>query len=98
LALGTTVSFLSVSGTKAFTLADGTLEGELKVLICTVAASTPVGVVTPNATAGAYATITFGVVGQSATLMWTGSGWAVIGRQSGATAAAGAVSGLAVLA
>jgi len=98
LSLGTTISFLSVDGTKAYTLADGTAEGEVKIVICTVAANTPAGTLTPNATAGAYATIAFNTVGQSATLVWTGSGWAIAGRQSGATANATSVAGLPVIA
>ena len=98
LSLGTTISFFSIDGTKAYALADGTAEGEIKIVICTVAANTPAGTLTPNATAGAYATIAFSVVGQSVTLVWTGSGWAIVGRQAGVAAATGVVAGLPVIA
>jgi hypothetical protein len=98
LSLGTTISFLSVTDTKAYSLIDGTAEGEVKIVICSAVSGSPVGTLTPNATAGAYATIAFSVVGQSATLVWTGSGWAIVGRQSGATANATSVAGLPVIA
>jgi len=101
LSLGTTISFLSINSSQSFSLADGTAEGEVKIVICTVGTSTPVGTLTPNATAGAYSTIEFSgasAVGQSVTLVWTGSGWAIVGRGSGAAAATDAVNDLPVIA
>ena len=74
----TPVSFLSVTGTVAFSLPIGTI-GQIKMLVCTVAASTPVGVLTPVASANdGYNTITFNEVGESVTLIWENSGWIVI--------------------
>ena len=47
--------------------------------MCTVAASTPVGVVTPAASANdGYNTITFNAVGQTATLLYVNSGWMIL--------------------
>ena len=74
----TPVSFISVTGTTTFTLPAGTT-GQIKILVCTVAASTPAGTLTPIASANdGYDTIIFNEVGQSATLIYENSGWIVI--------------------
>ena len=74
----TPVSFISVTGTTTFTLPAGTT-GQIKILVCTVAASTPVGTLTPIASANdGYDTIIFNEVGQSATLIYENSGWIVL--------------------
>ena len=71
----TPVSFISVTGTTTFTLPAGTT-GQIKMLVCTVAASTPVGTLTPIASANdGYNTITFDARGQSVTLIYENSGW-----------------------
>ena len=85
----TPISFLSATGTVAYTLAAGTA-GQIKMLVCTVAASTPVGVLTPVASANdGYNTITFNAVGETATLLYTNSGWMILalGGTSAAIAA-----------
>ena len=74
----TPVSFLSVTGTVAFSLPAGST-GQIKILVCTVAASSPIGVVTPIASANdGYDTITFDQVGQAVTLIYTNSAWVVL--------------------
>jgi len=74
----TPVSFISVTGTTTFTLPAGTT-GQVKILVCTVATSTPAGTLTPIASANdGYDTIIFNEVGQSATLIYENSGWIVI--------------------
>jgi len=74
----TPVSFLSVTGSTTFSLPAGSV-GQIKMLICTVAASTPVGVVTPEASANdGYDVINFTKVGQSATLIYSNSGWIIL--------------------
>jgi len=71
----TPVSFLSVTGSTTFSLPAGSV-GQIKMLVCTVAASTPVGVLTPIASANdGYNTITFDARGQSVTLIYENSGW-----------------------
>ena len=76
--LTTPVSFISVTGTTTFSLPAGTT-GQIKILVCTVATSTPVGTLTPIASANdGYDTIIFNEVGQSATLIYENSGWIVI--------------------
>ena len=76
----TPVSFLSVTGSTTFSLPAGTI-GQIKMLVCTVAASTPVGVLTPIAKANdGYNTITFNEKGESVTLIYENSGWIVLSR------------------
>ena len=85
------------TGSPAPALANGTIIGQLKHLVCLTAGGTTQDV-TPASTSGAWASLAFTTVGQSATLMWNGAGWVILGRQSGATAAHNAVSGLPVVA
>ena len=74
----TPVSFLSVTGSTTFSLPAGSI-GQIKMLVCTVAASTPVGVLTPAANANdGYNTITFNAKGQSVTLIYENSGWIIL--------------------
>ena len=74
----TPVSFLSVTGSTTFSLPAGTI-GQIKILVCTVASTTPVGTLTPVASSNdGYDTIIFNEVGQSATLIYENSGWIVI--------------------
>lgn len=73
---------LSVTGTVAFTLPNGTIAGQRKTVICTVAASTPVGtltVTTPEDTAGIVcpSTFIFDTVGQEIHFIWSGTKWRV---------------------
>ena len=76
----TPVSFLSVTGSTTFSLPAGTI-GQIKMLVCTVAASTPVGVLTPIANANdGYNTITFNEKGQSVTLIYENSGWIILSQ------------------
>ena len=74
----TPVSFLSVTGSTTFSLPAGSI-GQIKMLVCTVAASTPAGVLTPIASSNdGYDTLTFHEKGQSATLIYENSGWIVL--------------------
>jgi len=76
----TPVSFLSVTGSTTFSLPAGSV-GQIKMLICTVSASTPVGVLTPAANANdGYNTITFNEKGQSVTLIYENSGWIILSQ------------------
>lgn len=77
-------SRLTVSGTKAYTLADGITPGQRKTLFCVSAGSTPVGVVTPAHLNG-FTTITFGAGSANASveLEWDASlgtpAWKIVG-------------------
>jgi hypothetical protein len=76
----TPVSFLSVTGSTTFSLPAGSI-GQIKMLICTVSASTPVGVLTPAANANdGYNTITFNAKGQAVTLIYENSGWIILSQ------------------
>jgi hypothetical protein len=79
ISLYTRTSLISVTGTKAYTLADGLYEGQRKTLRCTVAASTPDGVLTPVTLADGT-TITFDATTEWVELEWhkTG-GWRIVG-------------------
>jgi len=72
------VTRLSVTGTTAFTLADGTIPGQRVVARVSVSAITPNGSVTPAHTDGTYTSVnTMSVVGTSVELIWNGTGWAL---------------------
>jgi hypothetical protein len=71
-------SILSVSGTKAYTLADGTYVGQRKTIFCRSAASTPNGVVTP-AHPNNFLTITFASANAFVDLEWNGTAWDIVG-------------------
>ena len=116
----TPISYISVTGTEAYSLVAGST-GQIKILVCTAAAAVvlnnitlednttggpgvielnsgqsteigfsgeilledstevPDGVITPVASANdGYNTITFTDVGQSATLIYTNSGWVIL--------------------
>jgi hypothetical protein len=103
LSLTIPVSRLSVTGTQAFTLADGTFKGQTKRVECVVAATTPLGTLTiasPETTAGMVcsATFVFDVVGQAVELIWTGTKWRASRVQRGGSSGAnGVVVGTTVL-
>lgn len=91
----TAITELSISGTKAYTLAaptSNTAAGFTKTIVCVSAASTPAGTLTvasPDATAGFVcpATFFFNTVGQKLVLRWTGSAWRCIEKvRAGVTA------------
>ena len=74
------VSYLSVTGTQAYTLPNGVVKGQKKKIYCTVAATIPAGtltITTPNATAGLVlsSTFFFDTVGQGLELTWDGAAW-----------------------
>ena len=98
-ALSTTipVSLVTAAGAdQAMTLADGSTVGQIKILYAVSTANS--WKCTPTTTDGAWAKITFTTIGENAILMWSGNGWSVISRGSGATAAADAVEGYGVIA
>jgi len=82
LSLNPQFTYLSVTGTQAYTLAAGTYVGQRKIIECTVAASTPVGTLT---LADAYGTEplthVFRAVGQKLVLEWRTGGWKVLDKK-----------------
>lgn len=78
LALDSYLTELTVSGTKAYTLAAPTVAGQRKRIVCVAATSTPLGTVTissPDTTTGfaCSSTFTFTDVGQAIELVATGA-------------------------
>lgn len=88
LTVGVRKSYVSVTNTVAFTLADGAYIGQEKVIECSAVSGTPLGtltVATPFTNEGA--THTFTAVGQKIRYEWTASGWKMVekvraGRQA----------------
>ncbi len=75
-------SHVSVTNTVAFTLADGTIEGQVKEIECTVASGTPLGTLTiATPFTSQPTTHVFTAVGQRLTLVWRALGWKVIAKQ-----------------
>ena len=75
-------SHVSVTGTVAYTLADGTIEGQIKEIECTVIGGTPLGTLTlATPFTGQSAVHVFTAVGQRLFLVWRALGWKVIGKQ-----------------
>jgi len=72
-------------GADVLTLADGLYVGQRKSVAMLVDSTS--SVVTPATTLGAWSTITLLVVGDSCDLMWTGSGWIIMGVGPGANTA-----------
>jgi hypothetical protein len=101
--LTTDNTYLSVTATVAFTLANGAFPGQRKRIECSVAASTPLGtltIATPETTAGQIcsATFLFDTVGQAIELLWTGTKWrATRVERAGSSGANGVVVGTTVL-
>ena len=77
ISITTAVTLLNVESTSgATTLANGTVQGQIKMIICD--ADQGASVCTPQSRLG-YADLNFVDDGDSAMLMWTGTAWAIIG-------------------
>lgn len=70
-------SLTTTGASQALTLADGSV-GEVKVIVHTVDGGS--AVLTPTTKIG-FSTITFTAVGDSAMLIYTSAGWAVVGSK-----------------
>ena len=77
ISVATAVTLLQTAGSNATTLADGTVQGLIKIIINDTDGGT--SVLTPADPLG-YATLDFADDGDSVMLMWTGTSWAVIGQ------------------
>lgn len=75
LSVATEISTLAVTGTTAYTLANGLFKGQRKVATVVSGASTPLGTITP-ATPSGFATVTaLGGVNDSVEFIWSGAAW-----------------------
>jgi hypothetical protein len=77
LSLFARTSLISVTGTKAYTLANGFYAGQRKGVIVTVAASTPDGTLTPAAFADGTS-LDLDAVLECCELIWTGANWRIL--------------------
>ena len=82
LSVSTAVTLLQTAGTNATTLADGTIQGQIKIIVNDTDGGT--SVCTPADRMG-YADINFVDDGDSAILMWSGTSWAVLATNKVAT-------------
>lgn len=73
----TFTSLTTTGASQALTLANGSV-GEMKIIVHTVDGGS--AVLTPTTKIG-FSTITFTAVGDSATLIYTSAGWAIIGSR-----------------
>ena len=82
LSVSTAVTLLQTAGSKATTLADGTIQGQIKILVNDTDGGT--SVCTPADPMG-YADINFTDDGDAAILLWSGTSWAVLASNKVAT-------------
>lgn len=74
-----TTSYLSVTNTVAYTLADGIRIGQRKRVQCSAVSGTPLGTLTINDAAGTEPTSwVFTAVDQAISLEWTSGGWKLL--------------------
>lgn len=93
---------LTVSGTMAFTLPNGTVTGQKKRIVCDSAASTPAAtltITTPETASGfaCSAVFFFDTAGQAIELYWTGTKWRCTRVQRAGGVADNVVIGTTVL-
>lgn len=77
LSVATEISTLAITGTTAYTLANGLFKGQRKVCICISAGGSPVGTITPATPSGFATVTTIGAQGESVEFIWTGAAWVI---------------------
>ena len=82
LSVSTAVTLLQTAGSNATTLADGTIQGQIKIIVNDTDGGT--SVCTPADPMG-YADINFTDDGDAAILLWSGTSWAVLASNKVAT-------------
>ena len=89
---GVALALITVDGTDALTLADGSIPGQEIEILCVSASNTPVGTLTINDAYGSEPTSwVFTTAGQGIKLRWTTTGWKLIGlKQMGTETVANA--------
>lgn len=81
ISVSTAVTFLETTGSVATTLADGTVVGQIKIIVHDTAGGT--SEMTPANPLG-FVDADFVTAGDTLTLMWTGSKWVVIASHAAA--------------
>lgn len=89
---GVALALITVDGTDALTLADGSIPGQEIEILCVSASNSPVGTLTINDVYGSEPTSwVFTTAGQGIKLRWTTTGWKLIGlKQMGTETVANA--------
>ena len=82
ISVSTAVTLLQTAGSNATTMANGTVQGQIKIIVNDQDGGT--SVLTPQSRLG-YADINFVDDGDSAICMWTGTAWAVLATNKVAT-------------
>ena len=82
ISVATAVTLLETAGSNATTLADGTVQGQIKIIVNDVDGGT--SQLTPADPLG-FANIDFANDGDSIMLIWTGTAWAVLSSFSAAS-------------
>jgi len=75
ISVSTAVTLLETAGTNATTLANGTVQGQIKIIVNDTDGGS--SVLTPQSRLG-YADIEFVAAGDSVVCMWTGTAWAIL--------------------
>ena len=76
ISITTALTLLETTGTVATTLANGTVQGQIKIIVHDTDGGS--SVCTPQSRLG-YLALKFQDDGDTATLIWTGAAWAIIG-------------------
>jgi hypothetical protein len=74
LSVNTAISTLAITGTTAYTLANGLFIGQRKTVVVISGASTPAGTITPATPSGFSTVAGLNVKGQAVTFIWAGAG------------------------
>tara|TARA_B100001063_G_C16671148_1_gene506413 strand:+ start:22 stop:495 length:474 start_codon:yes stop_codon:yes gene_type:complete len=75
ISVSTAVTLLQTAGSNATTLANGTVQGQIKIIVNDTDGGS--SVLTPQSRLG-YADIEFAEAGDSVVCMWTGAAWAIL--------------------
>ena len=75
ISISTAVTLLQTAGSNATTLANGTVQGQIKIIVNDQDGGS--SVLTPQSRLG-YADIEFVAAGDSVVCMWTGTAWAIL--------------------
>lgn len=74
------LTFITIDGTKAYSIAAGTAVGQLKKIMCTAAINTPAGTLTiTDFVSAGTDSVLFSALGDTLDLMWNGSAWRILG-------------------
>ena len=82
ISVSTAVTLLETAGSNATTMANGTVQGQIKIIVNDVDGGS--SELTPQSRCG-YANIDFATKGDAVICMWTGTAWAVLASNDAST-------------